>query len=153
VEHEVVPGVTESLKVMTRTGTQRIAEYAFEHAYLNNRSKVTAVHKANIMKKADGIFLESCQAVAKKYPQIEYEGADKYPPPRARARARRAAVTHTNTHHHHPTTTHRCHPPLPPPYTRSHRTVSLCRFLHFLPGLSFRRSQSPSHLAFLLLQR
>ena len=51
MEHEVVPGVTESLKVMTAAGTMRIAEYAFEYAYLNNRAKVTAVHKANIMKK------------------------------------------------------------------------------------------------------
>lgn len=73
MEHEVVPGVTESLKVMTAAGTMRIAEYAFEYAYLNNRAKVTAVHKANIMKKADGLFLESCQAVAAKYPQIAYE--------------------------------------------------------------------------------
>jgi isocitrate dehydrogenase (NAD+) len=65
MEHEVYPGVTESLKVMTRDGTRRIAQYAFEYALLNNRNKVTAVHKANIMKKADGIFLESCQEVAK----------------------------------------------------------------------------------------
>lgn len=51
MEHEVVPGVAESLKVMTRDATRRIAQYAFEYAFLNNRSKVTAVHKANIMKK------------------------------------------------------------------------------------------------------
>lgn len=73
MEHEVAPGITESLKVMTREGTRRIAAYAFEYATLNNRAKVTAVHKANIMKKADGIFLESCQEVAKQYPNIEYE--------------------------------------------------------------------------------
>lgn len=65
--------MTESLKVMTREGTRRIAQYAFEYAFLNNRSKVTAVHKANIMKKADGIFLESCAEVAKAFPQVEYE--------------------------------------------------------------------------------
>jgi isocitrate dehydrogenase (NAD+) len=73
MEHEVAPGITESLKVMTREGTRRIAQYAFEYAYLNNRAKVTAVHKANIMKKADGIFLESCQEVAKQFPMVEYE--------------------------------------------------------------------------------
>jgi isocitrate dehydrogenase (NAD+) len=73
MEHEVYPGVTESLKVMTREGTRRIAQYAFEYALLNNRAKVTAVHKANIMKKADGIFLESCAEVAKAFPSVEYE--------------------------------------------------------------------------------
>lgn len=73
MEHEVAPGITESLKVMTREGTRRIAQYAFEYALLNNRAKVTAVHKANIMKQADGIFLESCREVAKSFPTIEYE--------------------------------------------------------------------------------
>lgn len=73
MEHEVAPGITESLKVMTREGTRKIAQYAFEYAYLNNRQKVTAVHKANIMKKADGIFLESCAEVAKAFPTVEYE--------------------------------------------------------------------------------
>ncbi|KAJ0254382.1 Isocitrate dehydrogenase [Hirschfeldia incana] len=68
LEHEVVPGVVESLKFCS----ERIAKYAFEYAYLNNRKKVTAVHKANIMKLADGLFLESCQEVAKKYPSIAY---------------------------------------------------------------------------------
>lgn len=73
MEHEVAPGIMESLKVMTRDGTRRIAQYAFEYATLNNRAKVTAVHKANIMKKADGIFLESCADVAKAFPNIAYE--------------------------------------------------------------------------------
>ncbi|PIA46839.1 hypothetical protein AQUCO_01500406v1 [Aquilegia coerulea] len=68
LEHEVVPGVVESLKFCS----ERIAKYAFEYAYLNNRKKVTAVHKANIMKLADGLFLESCREVAKKYPSINY---------------------------------------------------------------------------------
>ncbi|XP_010548146.1 PREDICTED: isocitrate dehydrogenase [NAD] regulatory subunit 1, mitochondrial-like isoform X2 [Tarenaya hassleriana] len=68
LEHEVVPGVVESLKFCS----ERIAKYAFEYAYLNNRKKVTAVHKANIMKLADGLFLESCREVAKKYPSITY---------------------------------------------------------------------------------
>ncbi|KFK40101.1 hypothetical protein AALP_AA3G330400 [Arabis alpina] len=72
LEHEVVPGVVESLKVITKFCSERIAKYAFEYAYLNNRKKVTAVHKANIMKLADGLFLESCQEVAKKYPSIAY---------------------------------------------------------------------------------
>ncbi|KAI6700969.1 hypothetical protein NL676_015293 [Syzygium grande] len=72
LEHEVVPGVVESLKVITKFCSERIAKYAFEYAYLNNRKKVTAVHKANIMKLADGLFLESCREVATKYPSIKY---------------------------------------------------------------------------------
>ncbi|ESQ53531.1 hypothetical protein EUTSA_v10025508mg [Eutrema salsugineum] len=72
LEHEVVPGVVESLKVITKFCSERIARYAFEYAYLNNRKKVTAVHKANIMKLADGLFLESCREVAKHYPGITY---------------------------------------------------------------------------------
>lgn len=73
LEHEVVPGVVESLKVITKFCSERIAKYAFEYAYLNNRKKVTAVHKANIMKLADGLFLESCREVATKYPGIKYD--------------------------------------------------------------------------------
>uniref|UniRef100_A0A1D1YUK3 Isocitrate dehydrogenase [NAD] regulatory subunit 1, mitochondrial n=1 Tax=Anthurium amnicola TaxID=1678845 RepID=A0A1D1YUK3_9ARAE len=72
LEHEVVPGVVESLKVITKFCSERIAKYAFEYAYLNDRKKVTAVHKANIMKLADGLFLESCRKVATKYPGIKY---------------------------------------------------------------------------------
>ncbi|XP_028798267.1 isocitrate dehydrogenase [NAD] regulatory subunit 3, mitochondrial-like [Neltuma alba] len=72
LEHEVVPGVVESLKVITKFCSERIARYAFEYAYLNNRKKVTAVHKANIMKLADGLFLESCREVASNYPGILY---------------------------------------------------------------------------------
>ncbi|XP_047335117.1 isocitrate dehydrogenase [NAD] regulatory subunit 1, mitochondrial-like [Impatiens glandulifera] len=72
LEHEVVPGVVESLKVMTKFCSERIAQFAFEYAYLNNRKKVTAVHKANIMKLADGLFLESCREIAKSYPEIIY---------------------------------------------------------------------------------
>ncbi|MQL79408.1 hypothetical protein Taro_011837 [Colocasia esculenta] len=73
LEHEVVPGVVENLKVITKFCSERIAKYAFEYAYLNNRKKVTAVHKANIMKLADGLFLESCREIAKKYPGIKYD--------------------------------------------------------------------------------
>ncbi|GAA0149498.1 dehydrogenase [Lithospermum erythrorhizon] len=72
LEHEVVPGVVESLKVITKFCSERIAKYAFEYAYLNNRKKVTAVHKANIMKLADGLFLESCREIASRYPSIQY---------------------------------------------------------------------------------
>ncbi|XP_020246039.1 isocitrate dehydrogenase [NAD] regulatory subunit 1, mitochondrial-like isoform X2 [Asparagus officinalis] len=72
LEHEVVPGVVESLKVITKFCSERIAKYAFEYAYLNDRKKVTAVHKANIMKLADGLFLESCREISKDYPGIEY---------------------------------------------------------------------------------
>ncbi|KAI3947773.1 hypothetical protein MKX01_034438 [Papaver californicum] len=73
LEHEVVPGVVESLKVITKFCSERITQYASEYAYLNNRRKtVTAVHKANIMKLADGLFLESCREVATKYPGIKY---------------------------------------------------------------------------------
>ncbi|PPD79652.1 hypothetical protein GOBAR_DD23425 [Gossypium barbadense] len=72
LEHEVVPGVVESLKLITKFCSERIAKYAFEYAYLNNRKKVTAVHKANIMKLADGLFLESCREVSTKYPGIKY---------------------------------------------------------------------------------
>lgn len=59
-------------QVITKFCSERIAKYAFEYAYLNYRKKVTAVHKANIMKLADGLFLESCREVATKYPSIKY---------------------------------------------------------------------------------
>ena len=58
LEHEVVPDVVESLKVITQWKSRRTAEYAFGFAYLNNRKRVTAVHKANIMKMSDGLFLK-----------------------------------------------------------------------------------------------
>ena len=73
MEHEVVPGVVESLKVITERNSRRIAEYAFEYATMNNRRKVTAVHKANIMKLGDGQFLSVCRETAQKYPNIEFE--------------------------------------------------------------------------------
>ncbi|WIA35017.1 hypothetical protein OEZ86_003511 [Tetradesmus obliquus] len=72
LEHEVVDGVVESLKVITEERSLRTAEYAFEFAFLNNRRRVTAVHKANIMKKGDGMFLKACKEVASRYPNIEY---------------------------------------------------------------------------------
>jgi isocitrate dehydrogenase (NAD+) len=67
IEHRVGPDAAESIKIITRAASQRIARYAFEHAVRNGRRKVTAVHKANIMKLSDGLFLESCQQVAAEY--------------------------------------------------------------------------------------
>jgi isocitrate dehydrogenase (NAD+) len=70
LEHEVVPGVVESLKIITREASTRIARFAFEYARRHGRRRVTAVHKANIMKLGDGLFLESVRAVAAQYPDI-----------------------------------------------------------------------------------
>jgi isocitrate dehydrogenase (NAD+) len=71
LEHVVVPGVVESIKIITEKASTRIARYAFEYAKANGRKKVTAVHKANIMKLSDGLFLECFYSVAKDYPEIE----------------------------------------------------------------------------------
>lgn len=71
LEHIVVPGVVESLKIITEKASTRIARYAFEYARDNGRKKVTAVHKANIMKLSDGLFLECFYNVAQEYPEIE----------------------------------------------------------------------------------
>ena len=73
IEHEIVPGVIESVKVITKEKSLRIANYAFDYAKLSKRNKVTCVHKANIIKMADGEFLEACRTVAAKHPSIEYE--------------------------------------------------------------------------------
>jgi isocitrate dehydrogenase (NAD+) len=74
VEHRVGPDAAESIKIITRAASQRIARYAFEYALRNGRRKVTAVHKANIMKLSDGLFLESCGQVAAEYAgRIEFE--------------------------------------------------------------------------------
>jgi isocitrate dehydrogenase (NAD+) len=72
LEHEVIKDVVTGLKVITRTASIRIAEAAFEYARRNARKKVTAVHKANIMKLADGLFLRCCREVAQRFPDIEY---------------------------------------------------------------------------------
>lgn len=61
------------MKIITKEKTQRVAKYAFESAFLNGRKKITVIHKANIMKLVDGLFLECCREEAKKFPQIEYE--------------------------------------------------------------------------------
>src|SRR5213594_5003811 len=73
LEHEVVPGVVESLKIITERASTRIARFAFEYARRRGRKKVTAVHKANIMKMSDGLFLRSIRAVAAEFPEIEYQ--------------------------------------------------------------------------------
>ncbi|XP_032827279.1 isocitrate dehydrogenase [NAD] subunit gamma, mitochondrial isoform X1 [Petromyzon marinus] len=73
LEHEGVPGVVECLKIITRKTSLRIADYAFKYAQTHGRKKVTAVHKANIMKLGDGLFLQCCRDVAKNYPDIEFE--------------------------------------------------------------------------------
>jgi isocitrate dehydrogenase (NAD+) len=72
LEHEIVPDVVESLKIITKTASERIARKAFSFARWAPRKKVTAVHKANIMKLSDGLFLRCCREVAKEYPDIEY---------------------------------------------------------------------------------
>ncbi len=72
IEHEVVTDVVESLKVITKTASMRIALAAFEYAAHENRQKVTAIHKANIMKMSDGLFLRCCREVAAQFPQIQY---------------------------------------------------------------------------------
>jgi isocitrate dehydrogenase (NAD+) len=71
VEHVVVPGVVESIKIITEKASTRIARYAFEFARREARKKVTAIHKANIMKLSDGLFLDCFRNVAKDYPEIE----------------------------------------------------------------------------------
>ncbi len=74
IEHMVGPDAAESIKIITRSASERIARYAFEYAVANHRHKVTAVHKANIMKLSDGLFLESCRRVSVDYEgQIEFE--------------------------------------------------------------------------------
>ena len=73
LEHEVVPGVVESLKIITERASTRIARFAFEYAKKSGRKKIHAIHKANIMKLSDGLFLRSVRAVAEKYKDIEYK--------------------------------------------------------------------------------
>jgi isocitrate dehydrogenase (NAD+) len=70
LEHVVVPGVVESIKIITEKASTRIAKYAFEYARMNGRKKVTAMHKANIMKLSDGLFLECFYNVAKNFTEI-----------------------------------------------------------------------------------
>jgi len=73
LEHEVVPGVVESLKIITEKASTRIAKFAFEYAKRHGRKKIHAIHKANIMKLSDGLFLKSVRAVAAQFPAVEYK--------------------------------------------------------------------------------
>jgi len=73
LEHVVVPGVVESLRIITAVASERIAKFAFETAQRQNRQRVTCVHKANILKLSDGLFLDSCRKVAADFPDIEFD--------------------------------------------------------------------------------
>ena len=73
LEHTVVPGVVESLKIITEKASTRIGRYAFEYARKFGRKKIHAIHKANIMKLSDGLFLDSVRKIAPSYPEIEYK--------------------------------------------------------------------------------
>src|SRR5579863_2071257 len=73
LEHTVVPGVVESLKIITERASTRIAKFAFEYARKHGRKKIHAIHKANIMKLSDGLFLDSVRKIAPSYPEIEYK--------------------------------------------------------------------------------
>jgi isocitrate dehydrogenase (NAD+) len=73
LEHEVVPGVVESLKIITEKASTRIARFAFDYARRHSRKKIHAIHKANIMKLSDGLFLRSVRTVAAQFPEIQYK--------------------------------------------------------------------------------
>ncbi len=73
IEHTVAPGVVECSKIITWEACTRVAKFAFEYATRMGRKRVTAVHKANIMKLSDGLFLAACRKIAKKYPKIQHD--------------------------------------------------------------------------------
>ncbi|XP_053203725.1 probable isocitrate dehydrogenase [NAD] subunit alpha, mitochondrial [Panonychus citri] len=73
IEHEIVRGVVQSIKLITEPASRRVAEYAFNYAKANGRKTVTAVHKANIMRLSDGLFLQCCREAAEKHPEIKYK--------------------------------------------------------------------------------
>src|ERR1700730_3350472 len=73
LEHEIVPGVVQSLKIITEKASTRIAEFAFAYARKHGRKKIHAIHKANIMKLSDGLFLRCCRGVSMTYPEVEYK--------------------------------------------------------------------------------
>ncbi len=73
LEHVVVPGVVESIKIITERASTRIARFAFEYARTHDRKRVSAIHKANIMKLSDGLFLDCCRKVAREYAEIRYD--------------------------------------------------------------------------------
>jgi isocitrate dehydrogenase (NAD+) len=73
LEHQIIPGVVESLKIITEKASTRISEFAFAHARANGRKRVTAIHKANIMKLSDGLFLESTRKVSREHTDLTYD--------------------------------------------------------------------------------
>lgn len=73
IEHTIVPGVVQSIKLITEPASRRVTEYAFQYATLNKREKVTVVHKANIMRLSDGLFLKCAREIAEQYPNIQFE--------------------------------------------------------------------------------
>src|SRR6266542_4404996 len=73
LEHQIVPGVVESLKIITEKASTRVSEFAFAYARANGRKRVTAIHKANIMKLSDGLFLESTRKVSREYTDVTYD--------------------------------------------------------------------------------
>ena len=73
LEHQIIPGVVESLKIITEKASTRIAHFAFKHARTHKRRRVTAIHKANIMKLSDGLFLQSIRNVAREYTDVIYD--------------------------------------------------------------------------------
>jgi isocitrate dehydrogenase (NAD+) len=73
IEHQITPGVVESIKVITARASRRIARFAFDFARANRRKMVTAIHKANIMKLSDGLFLRCARGVAREFPEVKYQ--------------------------------------------------------------------------------
>src|SRR3990172_11972750 len=73
LQHEIIPGVVESLKIITERASTRVSQFAFEHARAYGRKRVTAIHKANIMKLGDGLFLECARTTARDYTDIRYD--------------------------------------------------------------------------------
>jgi len=73
VEHKVGDDAAESIKIITRKASERISKFAFDYAKQQGRKKVTSVHKANIMKLSDGLFIECARKIAEQYPEIEYD--------------------------------------------------------------------------------
>jgi len=73
LEHEIIPGVVESLKIITERASTRVSQFAFNYARANGRARVTAIHKANIMKLSDGLFLESTRKTSREYTDIKYD--------------------------------------------------------------------------------
>lgn len=73
IEHMVTEDIAEAVKILSRRGSERVVDFAFDYAVRHGRHKVTAVHKANILKRTDGLFLEAARDISKKYPRIEFE--------------------------------------------------------------------------------